>query len=178
MKRLPTLFLVLLAVACDDFSPSDPATVTGAGRYVAAAKTEDEAWARAYTWLRATEHPQAQRLVEHMAWAYPDSSHWEFVRSWNAEEAARRLSPRLRCANALREGIAADKSIEEVLAEQGIPATARDTAVVSAMNGVAAYLRGLVEGTDPSPWLLDEMRNLGLPEPISTRRWMGAPEGG
>ena len=167
MKRLPTLFLVLLAVACDDLSPSDPATVTGAERYVASAETEDEAWSRAYTWLRETEHPLAQRLVERMAWAYPDSSHWKFVRSWNAEEAARRLSPRLRCGNAVRAWIAAGKSIEEILGEHGIPATARDTAVVGAMNGVAAYLRGLVEGTDPSPRLLDEMRNLGLPEPVS-----------
>ncbi len=167
MKRLPTLFLVLLAVACDDLSPSDPAIVTGAERYVAAAETEDEAWSRAYTWLLATEHPHAQRLVERMEWGYSDSSHWEFVRSWNAEEAARRLRPSLRCANPLREGIAAGKSLEEILAEHGIPATARDTAVVNAMNGVAAYLRGLVEGTDPSLRLLDEMRNLGLPEPVS-----------
>lgn len=157
--------MTVAVIACGDLTPSGPATLTEAGTYVAAAQTEDEAWSRAYTWLRATEHPQTMLLMERLMGGYPDSTRWEHVRGWNAEEAARHLSPRLRCANALREGIAADKSVEEVLAKHGVPATAQDTAEVRAMNGVANYLRGIVEGRDPSPRLLDDMRNLELPWP-------------
>ena len=163
--RAWSMVMAAVVVACDDLTLSGPATVTDAETYVAAAETEDEAWSRAYTWLRATEHPQAMLLMERLMGEYPDSTRWEYVRGWNAEEAARHLRPWIRCANAIREGIAAGMSVEEVVAEYGVPATAQDTAEVRAMNGVAHYLRGIVEGRDPSPRLLDDMRNLELPWP-------------
>lgn len=165
--------LAVAVIACGDLSTSAPRAVVEAEAHVAAAETAAEAWSRAYAWMAATEHPHLQLLMEHVAWSEPDIPRWEFVKAWNAEEAAGRLRPRLRCANAMREGIAAGKSVDEVLAEYGIPPTAQDTAVVRAMNGVADYLRGIVEGTDPSPWLLEDMRNLGLPGPVSSWGWMG-----
>ena len=169
--------VAIILIACDDSLPSAPVTAPEEdASYAAAAETEAEAWSRAYDRLLETESTHMRTLMAHLAWSHADGDHSEFVKTWTREKAADRLRPRIRCGNALREGLAAGMTAEEMVAAYGVPVSAETRAAVVAMNGLAEYLRRVVAGRDPSPRLLDAMRNSGLTRP--DRSWMDGMLGG
>jgi hypothetical protein len=155
MTRFTPLLAWLALAACTDTAPApDVPEAREVG--------EADAWTEAYDQFVAAEYPHAYILLahtmpwmlEHMPEMTPERARSEWLRDWDADERRRWLRPRLRHGPSW--------------AGKGNPTHGPDAetkALARAMDGAAAYVRGLAAGEQPPSHLLDDMRNLGLEWP-------------
>lgn len=137
---------VLLAFgACQD-APETPETVASPE----AATSDADAWSQAYDQFLA-DFPAARTFIEETAEGTPDVAiASELVRTWAVEHREGWLRPRRRHGRP-----------DSPLVYPG----AQAEATVRAMDGIAAYVASVAEGSSPSTKLLDDMWNLGLQWP-------------
>ena len=135
-------FLAGLVTACDGSPPSNPADAPAVPE-----AAETEAWSAAYAQFLVDEYPQAQLLIRDMVSDFSESNDFaaDFVREWGPEARGKWLRPKRASGGYL------------LHPDDLVPGSSRRA---RAMDGVAAYLRSAAAGEDPSPGLLNEMRNM------------------
>lgn len=145
--RHPFILLAVLVLACTDAAPPQGVSAPPAAPEVA------DAWTRAYNQFVEAEYPHADILLahtvpwmlEHMPGMTPERARSEWLRDWDGDERRHWLRRQ----------------------------PAEDGALAWAMDGAAAYVRGIAEGGHPATDLLDDMRALDLewpgPNPMPSR---------